>query len=236
MYSWRAQIGVIAPSVSPNIERDFARFAPDGVGVATTRIEFSGNPIASELQKMVDRLSITASIYKSMPHDCVVFGCTSGSLIGGMNFDKQCCKTIEEACGCKGLTTSTAVLEAFSCLKTGTTAVLTPYPDETNNLERQFLEDNGIHVTCITGMKFKEPRICYIGPETVYQHIKQLNLAGAESIFISCTGLNVLDIIEDIETDFGLPVITSNQSTLWSALRHSRVKTRIPYLGKLLTL
>ena len=85
-------------------------------------------------------------------------------------------------------------------------------------------------------MKFKEPRICYISPETVYQHIKQLNLAGAESIFISCTGLNVLDIIEDIETDFGLPVITSNQSTLWSALRHSRVKTRIPYLGKLLTL
>ena len=236
MYSWRAQIRVIAPSVSPNIERDFARFVPKGVGVATTRIEFSGNPTASELQKMVDKLSETASIYKSMYHDCVVFGCTSGSLIGGMDFDRQCCEKIRDACGWEGLTTSTAVLEAFRALGTGTTVVLTPYPDSTNELEKQFLEDNGIHVTSITGMEFKEPRICYVSPETVYQYVKGLDLTGAESIFISCTGLNVLDIIETIETDFGLPVITSNQATLWGTLRHSKVQAGIPHIGKLLTL
>ncbi len=236
MYSWRAQIGIIAPSVSPNIERDFARFVPKGVGTATTRVEFSGKPTPEELQKMIRQLSQTASIFRSMHHDCVAFGCTSGSLIGGAGFDKECCAIIEEACGWKGLTTSTAVLDAFEALGAGSTAVLTPYPDETNELERQFLEDNGIHVTHITGMKFQEPRICYIHPETVYSHVKKLDLSGADSIFISCTGLNVLDIIEPIETDFGLPVITSNQATIWGALRCSRVREKISHLGRLLTI
>ena len=50
----------------------------------------------------------------------------------------------------------------------------------------------------------------------MYQKVKELDLSYSDCIFISCTGLNVLDIIETIETDFGLPVVTSNQVTLWA--------------------
>ena len=46
----------------------------------------------------------------------------------------------------------------------------------------------------------------------------------------------MLDIIPLLETDWGLPVITSNQATLWACLRHSGVKDVIPSLGRLLTL
>jgi len=70
----------------------------------------------------------------------------------------------------------------------------------------------------------------------VYQKVKQMDISNSDCIFISCTGLNVLDIIETIETDFGLPVVTSNQVTLWGALRHARVGVKIPKLGKLFTL
>lgn len=236
MYSWRAQIGVIAPGVCANIERDFGRFVPEGVGVATNRIEFSGRPTVQGLMDMVDRLEETAKIFHHFPNDVVVFGCTSGSLIGGADFDQKCADTIEKACGCPGLTTSTAVLEAFRALGCSSTCVVTPYPDETNQLEKEFLEANGVGVTSITGMTYPEDDIGCIKREHVYRYVKQMDLSGADSIFISCTGLNVLDIIEICETDFGLPVITSNQATLWGALRHSRVGTKIPYLGKLFCL
>jgi len=85
-------------------------------------------------------------------------------------------------------------------------------------------------------MTYQEDDIACIQPALVYQAVKNLDLTGADCIFISCTGLNVLDLIEICETDLGLPVITSNQVTLWGALRHSRVGTKIPYLGKLFTL
>lgn len=236
MFAWRAQIGVIAPAVCPHIERDFGRFAPEGVGVSTNRIQFSGTPTVADLTDMVDRLEESARIFSMTEQDCVVFGCTSGSLIGGLGFDVQCGKTIEKACGWPGLTTSTAVLEGFRRLGVGRAAVVTPYSAETNRLEKEFLEANGIEVPTIVGMEPPEGDIIKITPQMVYRYVKRLDLTGADSIFISCTGLNVLDIVEIIETDFGLPVITSNQATLWGALRHARVGAKNPYLGRLFTL
>ena len=136
------------------------------------------------------------------------------------------------------LTTSTSLLDAFKALGAGNAAVVTPYPDETNVLEKKFLEDNGVHVTNIKGMTSKRCSLDELSdrPHDIYQHVKNLDLTGADSIFISCTGMNVLDIISTIESDFGLPVLTSNQVTLWGALRKARVGDKIPYLGKLFTI
>lgn len=239
LYNWRAIIGVIAPTTGVAIETDFHRFAPEGVAVVTNRIPFSGNPTPEELRDMVDCLADSAKIYdQEIPFDVVTFGCTSGSLVGGSGFDRKCIQTIEEACGYPGLTTSTSLLDAFRALGTSHAAVVTPYPDETNVLEKQFLEDNGIHVTTIKGMTSDRCSLDELGdrPYDIYQHVKKLDLEGADCIFISCTGMNTFDIISTIETDFGLPVLTSNQVTLWGALRKARVGDRIPYLGKLFTL
>ena len=45
--------------------------------------------------------------------------------------------------------------------------------------------------------------------------------------------MNLLDIIELLETDLNMPVVTSNQASLWACLRHAGVGTRIPELGEL---
>ncbi len=67
----------------------------------------------------------------------------------------------------------------------------------------------------------------------MYQQVKKLDKGGADCLFISCSGLNVLDIIDLLETDLNMPVVTSNQASLWACLRHSGVGTRIPELGEL---
>jgi maleate isomerase len=41
----------------------------------------------------------------------------------------------------------------------------------------------------------------------------------ADTIFISCTGLGIFDLIEMVESDFQRTVLTSNQVTLWMTLR-----------------
>lgn len=204
LYNWRAMIGVIAPTTGVAIETDFHRFAPEGVAVVTNRIPFSGNPTPGELIDMVECLEESARIFdQDLPFDVVTFGCTSGSLVGGKGFDKKCIETIEKVSGYKGLTTSTSLLDAFHALGACNAAVVTPYPDETNVLEKQFLEDNGIHVTTINGMISKRCTLDELSdrPHEIYQHVKKLNLEGADSIFISCTGMNTFDIIEMVEKD-----------------------------------
>src|SRR5699024_2782878 len=150
--SWRARIGVIAP-MDDQVEYAFNKYAPDGVSFNSSRLWFPG-PTPEGLVYLSDQLEGAAKMYRDQRHDVILFACTSGSCIKGYGFDKECIARIERASGWPGLTTSTAVLEAFQALGLNKTVVMTPYPEETNETEKKFLEDNGLEVTSITGVGF----------------------------------------------------------------------------------
>ena len=63
-----------------------------------------------------------------------------------------------------------------------------------------------------------------------------MDLKGADTFFFSCMGLTTMEIVDDLEKALQMPVITSHQATLWSALRHCNVGAKLPNLGKLFTL
>ena len=239
MYGWRAKIGLITP-MSENAEHAFHIYAPEGVSFASMKINFPG-PTPEGLTILTDRLEETAAMYKDYDVDLVVFVCTSGSCIKGVGWDQECIRQIERASGHPGLTTSTAVLEALQALGAKKVAVLTPYPEATNEAEKKFLEDNGFEVTNIVGMD-----VSYIRCEGrkmeacdeyfLYRNAMKMDLKGADTFFLSCMGLTTMEIVDELETLLGVPVLTSHQATLWSALRHCRVGAKLPKLGKLFTL
>ncbi len=239
MYGWRAKIGLITP-MSENAEHAFHIYAPEGVSVCSLKINFPG-PTPEGLIYLTDQLEDTAAMYKGRNLDLVVFGCTSGSCIKGYGWDKECRSRIERACGIPGLTTSTAVLEGLGALGAKKVAVLTPYPEATNEAEKKFLEDNGFEVTNIVGMnmsQFTGKGMSFEDADEhfLYQHSVHMDLKGADTFFLSCMGLTTMEIIDALETRLGLPVITSHQATLWSALRHCRIGAKLPKLGRLFTL
>ena len=237
MMTWRGYIGLICPSMAVTTEDDFKRNMPEGVGVCSMHIYFEPiGPTPENLREMVKGLEGGCKIFdepRARP-DVIIFGCTSGSMINGFTFDKECIKLIEDKTGVRGLTTSTAVLEAFETLGVSRPAVITPYPEATNVMEKAFLEANGLTVTNIVDMNKQRLWVPLIEPTYVYQQIKKMDLNGADSIFISCTGLNILSMIPIIEEDFGLPVITSNQASIWASLRYARIGAKNPKLGKLM--
>lgn len=241
MYGWRARIGLIT-LMSENAEHAFHIYAPEGVSVASMKINFPG-PTPEGLIILTDQLEETAAVYKGSDMDLVVFGCTSGSCIKGVGWDQECIRQIERASGIPGLTTSTAVLESLAALKSRKVAVLTPYPANTNEAEKKFLEDNGYEVTNIVGMDMTAytkpdggPSFAYADEYFLFQNAKKMDLKGADTFFLSCMGLTTMEMIDGLETSLGIPVITSHQATLWSALRHCRVGAKLPKLGKLFTI
>jgi len=239
MYGWRAKIGLITP-MSENAEHAFHIYAPEGVSFASMKINFPG-PTPEGLIILTDQLEETAAKYKDYDVDLVVFGCTSGSCIKGFGWDQECIDKIERASGVPGLTTSTAVLEALRALGTKKVAVLTPYPDDTNEAERKFLEDNGFEVTNIVGMDVSYIRTdghkLEVADEYyLYRNCLDMDLKGADTFFLSCMGLTTMEIVDEVESALGIPVVTSHQATLWSALRHCRVGAKVPKMGKLFEL
>lgn len=218
-YGWRAKVGLITPANGTANEMDFHRYAPEGVATMTQRIYFE-KVDADGLSALAERAVEGARILASANPDLLVFGCTTGSLIKGFGYDKELIDRIEQASGIRTITTTTALVEALKALGTKRVLVSTPYSEEVNAVEKKFLEDSGVEVVRIRGLGHTDPNMM---PKTTLEQMYQLTRSimdpSADTIFVSCTGIGVFDGINIMETDFQRPVITSNQVTLWYALR-----------------
>ena len=238
LYGWRGKIGLIYPSGGTAGEVEFHRMAPEGVAVCTTRMLLEG-PTPEGLEKMASYTEEAASLLARAEPDVITFGCTTGSLLKGVGYDKEIIRRIETCTGIPALTTSTAVVESLKVLGVKKIDIATPYIDELNQRERVFMEDSGFQVTAIETLKpedfseLKKPSPRYVRPEQMYKLAKKTLTENADAMFISCTALGLIDIIEHLENDIGRPVITSNQVTMWAALRKINIGDKISGLGQL---
>ncbi len=230
---WRGRIGLITPAPGSSTEAELNRYRPEGVAVLTTRMPLK-EISAQGLIQMTAYAEEAARLLAGADADVIVFGCTAGSLLLGPGYDREIIQKLGSVTGRKVTTTSTGVLRALEFLRVKKVAVATPYSAEVNRAEKAFLEGSGFAVTSIIGPLLSDPKLVpQIPAAEMYRLARQANSDEADAVFISCTGLHVIDIIEMLEADLGKPVITSNQVTLWACLRALEVNDRIAGLGRL---
>ena len=231
-YGRRLRIGVLVPSSNTTIEPEFNRMAPGGVSVHAARMRLE-EVTPGKLIEMAEEASRAARLLATAGVDVIVYGCTTGSLVGGVEWEERLVKGISEGTGTTAISTGRAVVDAIKALGGGRVAVATPYTDDLNDLERAFLEAHGVEVVAIKGLGLV--RNLDIG-RTEGSAVEALVRAMAESanlVFISCTNLPTIGVIEGIERELGIPVVTSNQASMWAALRCSGTN-RIEGYGRLL--
>ena len=232
---WRAKIAIIFPANGTHPEYEFHKYAPEGVSIMSQRVLFE-RVDPKGLEEMANRAVDAAKLVATGNPDLIVFCCTSGSLIKGHGYDKELIARIEDSCGIKAITTTTAVIMALEALGAKRLAVSTPYSNIVNEIEKKFLEDSGFEVLSIKGLGNEDPNAMPMTTfDKMYRLTREVLTPGADTIFISCTGLGVAHGINMIEKDFGLPLVTSNQASLWAALRTLSIGENVG-LGKLFTL
>jgi maleate isomerase len=199
MYGWRGRIGLNILSSNTTMEPELYRIAPPGVSIHISRIPLKDVTRDSLLE--MERHTLKAAMELSDANvDLVLYGCTSGSLIGGPGFDRMISSKISATIKRPAVTTATAVIEALETIGAKRIVVATPYIDEVNDEERRFLESHGIRVMRIKGLGIKNNLdIGRITPEEVYRFARSLYSEGADALFISCTNLRTIEIIEPLE-------------------------------------
>jgi len=234
MYGWRGRIGLIVPSVNTVIEPEFYKMMPEGIGVYTSRVK-NAKTTSEDLIKMSGSVARAAEELSTANVDVIAYGCTTGSLVKGTQWEKDLCRRIEGLTDIPAITTSGAVIQALKAMGISRLAVVTPYPEELNILEKKFLEQNNIEVLNMKGLGIMEAvKIGEKSPGFVYRLAKNIFVPEAKGIFISCTNLRTVEIIEKLENDIGRPVITSNQATFWASLRNIGCKELVKGYGRLL--
>jgi maleate isomerase len=230
---WRGKIGLIFPAPGGAPDYEYHEYVPEGVGVFITRLPFE--VVTPEgLAKMGEFVEEAGKLVAQAQVDLILFGCTTGSLIKGLGYDKQLIERLEKATGIPALTTSTSVVEALNALNMKKIAIATPYSDVVNEAEKKFIEDSGFEVSTIKGLGNTDPTdMARVQYEVMYRLAREVDRDDADGIFISCTGIGVMKIIEKLENDLKKPVITSNQASLWAALKRLKIASESPGLGQL---
>jgi maleate isomerase len=234
------RIGFIELSTSIAISAEVPGVLPDSVKALMTRLQLPGGEVsAAALDRMVGGDRLEQAARELADGDCrvVAFACTTGSLIKGAGFDRELVARMERASGVRATTTSTALLAALSALGARRVAVATPYVDELNDLEAQFLEAQGFEVAAMRGLGIaSDPDIARVP----YARTRELVLdavAGAgdaDTVFISCTNLPTLAVLDSLEQELGRPVISSVAVTVWHALGLAGVQPTTTGAGSLL--
>ena len=152
-------------------------------------------------------------------------------------YDERIIDEIESKVGIPATTTTTGFVEALRLLEINSVVLVTPYVEDINRIEKEFLEAINIKVHGIGSLN-KIDVIDYTNTTAgeLYRLAKNTfnKYPRAEGIFISCMSMRAMDAIEALETDLEVPVVTSDQATVWKLLRKAGVKEKIDGYGRLL--
>ncbi|MFH1003353.1 MAG: maleate cis-trans isomerase [Chloroflexota bacterium] len=233
MYGTRARIGLIVPSCNTTTEVEFNALTPDDISVHAARMLLTHGTI-EQLARMSEDTERAAELIATTDPAVVAFACTTGSLFGGMGWDEKLIKRIERIVKVPTTTTATAVIRAFRELGITKVSVGTPYNKELNQVEIDFFEGSGIEVLDIKGLDLNMDQMRQIPLEGYAALAREVDKPEAQAVFLSCTSLKAVPIIDPLEKELGKYVFSSNVATFWDVMRRLGIKEPIRGRGRLL--
>jgi maleate isomerase len=229
----RAKLGFILMSTDLAAESDFFDIVPKDVAIHVTRLKTDDYTTNETLSKHIEHMADAASrIQPEVKPNVISYSCTSGSIVIGEEIIMNEIK--KGAPYAIPMTLVTGVVEALRELKIKKIVVGTPYLDEINTKEAEFLYKKGFEIINIQGLNLTTGiEFGKITPEYWKKFALEIDDINADAIFLSCGGIRSVEVIDEIENIVGKPVITSNQAQVWSCLRKAGIKDNIKGFGRI---
>jgi maleate isomerase len=231
----RAKIGYVLLATEQTVQDDVIRLRPPGVGIHFTRAAIPDSITNESLAAQADLLAdCAAGLLPDGSLDVVCYACTSGSLVIGE--ERVFAELNRGAPNAKATSLITGVIRALRQLQARRIVVATPYLDEVNQREVDYLEQAGFEVISLCGLNLeKDSDMVRVAPDYIAEFALAQDHPDADAIFISCGALRTLDVIGEIESLAGKPAICSNQAMIWDCLRLAGIEDHFEGFGRLLS-
>ena len=220
----KSRVGLLLPSSDVVMEADLWRRLPSHVNLHVARMYLGSTTVAGEEKMLNEELAPAARRVASVAPDLVVFGCTSGTAIRGLDGDAAIACQMETIVGCPGITVVQAALYEIEQIAPRHLLLVTPYVEEINErMQKTFLEA-GLPVTRVVGMGLDDDLdIGAVPPQAIREFVVAAardTTPSPECVFVSCTTFRSFEVAEDLERELGIPVVTSNRGVFRAILRH----------------
>ena len=228
------RIGLITLGSDFRIEKDFNNVIyGKNIDLFVNRIRCY-NPLTNEtLTKMADDIThVTKEILPGEKLDCVAYGCTSGTVAAGYNSIKEKINLVKPEA--KVTTPITSAIKVLKKLKIKNISIFTPYTDLINQSIIDYFKKSEINIKSLHYFDIaSDLDIGKVDRNYLFEVLSNINLDESDALFISCTALPALDLIDKLEKKLNKIVLSSNQTLIWEALNLIANKEKIKGYGKI---
>ena len=228
------RIGLITLASDFRIEKDFNNVIyGKEIDLFSNRINCY-NPLTNEtLKKMADDITdVTKEILPDQKLDCVAYGCTSGTIAAGYSSIYK--KVNLAKPNTKVTTPITSAIKALKKLNINKISVFTPYTDEINQSVAEYFKKENVEVVSLSFFDIaSDLDIGKVDPDYLFEVLSKIDLSESDALFVSCTALPVLSLINKLEKKLGKIVLSSNQALIWDTLKEIKYNETIDGFGQL---
>ena len=228
------RIGLITLGSDFRIEKDFNNLIyGKNIDLFVNRIHCY-NPLTNEtLAKMADDITdVTKDILPDQKIDCMAYGCTSGTVAAGYETIKL---KINLAKPDTEVTTPiTSTIKALKKLGIKKISIFTPYTKTINDSIVNYFKKENIIINSLTYFDIaSDLDIGKVDENHLFEALSKIDLEDSDALFVSCTALPVLSIIEELEKKMNKIILSSNQTLIWDALNIIGNKEPVVGYGKI---
>ena len=228
------RIGLITLSSDFRIEKDFNSviYGRD-IDLYVNRIHCY-NPLTNEtLARMADDITdVVNDILPDQKIDCIAYGCTSGTIAAGYNTIKTKINLAKPEA--KVTTPITATIKALKKLNIKKISIFTPYTKIINDSVLDYFNKENIIINSLTYFDIaSDLDIGKVDESYLFKVLAKIDLSESDALFISCTALPALSIIDKLEKKLNRVVLSSNQTLIWDALNLIGNKELVKGFGKI---
>ena len=227
------RIGLITLGSDLRIEKDFNNVIyGKNIDLFVNRIHCY-NPLTNQtLAKMAENITaVTKEILPGEKLDCVAYGCTSGTVAAGYDIIKKKVNLAKPEA--KVTTPITSAVKFLNKKNIRNISIFTPYTESINQSVVNYFKESGINVKTLHYLDIaSDIDIGKVDRNYLFEILSNLHLDNSDALFISCTALPALDLIERLEKKLNKIVLSSNQTLIWEALNLIGNNERVKGYGK----
>lgn len=218
----RKRIALLVPSSNTIMENDLHSALPrEHFTVHTDRMYLVETTREAEIRMIEDFASAAANDLGTVNPDLLVFGCTSAGSLFGLEYDAKTCRDLGELAGCPALGVINAASDALERINARKIAVITPYTEDLTQSIADALKTDHRQIVAAHGMGISvNVELADPTPQDIVRFAKEkLEGVSFDTLFVSCTNFRSFEAKAELESLFGVNVVTSNSAVIDAVIR-----------------
>jgi maleate cis-trans isomerase len=211
---------VAVPANNTTMERELNALCPELGPFDVALVTLPGHLNLETLPVYEKNTLDSVAPFLSNATEMVVHGCTAAGFLAGPAGTARMMEMLRRQSGAIVVSTASGMVDVLRHEGVNETAVVTPYLKPVNDGLRAYLETAGIDVEVLDSMECQTvEELGRVTEDEVFDLAMKTVTPKSKSMFIACSQLPTLGIIDALRERLGIPVWSSISATAWSASR-----------------